>query len=167
MKRLILSVLVAMLGLTGITQSGNAQFVLGGGASYGTGLEQAGLNLSGEFFFRPQVSFILTTSYFFENETKLAKENWWEYNFNMNIYVTSEDFLFQTYGLTGLSVLNRYVNRKGLSNFRDWAYGWNIGLGVGVGPQRFVGFLEGKYVVSEAPDQFVFTGGVKIRFGFY
>lgn len=159
MKRFTqLSVLIiAMCWLS--AQKVQAQVSIGAGVAFGSDIEQVGLQADLHYRLAnlPAIQLGAGFIYYF------PKDNHDFLEFNLNgAYIFYEEFMFKSYGYTGLNYARSSVS-FGDASVSDTAIGLNIGIGAEYDLGPVLAFGDLKYVVSDF-DQAVFSIGVRIPF---
>jgi hypothetical protein len=158
MKKFLTVFAVIFLLFTG-ARDAQAQIFIGAGGAAATEFEGLGLQF-GAGVQLPVMPLRFSADYilFFEKDDAGAKENWNEYNINIG-YEYYNMFMFSSYVFAGL---NSATYEFG--SLKETEYGANIGLGAEYSFGLLGAFGELKYTLSEL-DQFVFTAGLRIKFG--
>lgn len=141
--------------------SAHAQtYEAGGGLSYGSGINNMGINLRGEILFNEQLSVSSHFNFFFGRDEGMLRHKWWAFNIDGHYYFKVDDLLF-LYPLLGFNIGTVKEKWNGI-NFSDTEIGMNLGGGLKYQfTNTITGFGEIKYVIGNA-DQFVVTAGVMI-----
>ncbi|MEQ8927531.1 MAG: hypothetical protein RLO81_17075 [Fulvivirga sp.] len=140
-----------------IAVSAMSQRRIGGNLVYGTEIEELGIGVVGEFFFKNDLSISPSFNYYFAEDPL----NFWELNVNLNYYF-AESGSVSAYALGGLNLARISIDSGVLGPERsDTELGLNIGAGANfdVGGS-VVPFTELRFVLSDF-DQAVFAFGVK------
>ncbi|MEQ8475038.1 hypothetical protein [Fulvivirga sp.] len=146
MKKVILLSLLLVGCFTSYSQTR-----LGGGLSYGTDVEELGLNLNGEFFLKSNLALSPEFNYFFID----GPGSFWTINADGHFYFNrSSQASF--YGLGGINLAT-----AGFDGNTDTELGVNLGAGANFELNKSVTpFAQLKFVVGNA-DQAVFSFGVR------
>ena len=124
---------------------------VGGGFAYGTEVEEFGLNVNGEFFFKDNLAVSPGFIYFFAEDPF----NWWELNANLHIYF-AEGSAVSAYGLGGINLAT-----LGFDGNSNTEFGLNLGVGTNFDINSAVTpFTQIRFVIGDA-DQAVFSFGVR------
>lgn len=142
------------------TQETNAQVKAGVGMAFGSEIEQVGIQ--GDLHYRlsnvPAIQLGGGFTYYFPKNSR----DFYEVNFN-GAYILYEEFMFKSYGYTGLNYSHSSVELEG-SDISDGAFGLNVGVGAEYDFGGLLAFGDLKYVISEF-DQPVFSIGLRVPFG--
>ncbi len=160
-----LFILVPLTACLLFSQHAAAQFSLGGGVTYGEGIEEFGVSARAAYAFNESFEMAAKYSYFFADDGV---------DFSMIDLDTHFTFFgddsVSVYGLGGLNISIfdfDDVDIPGVGEIdlgSETELGANVGVGFLVNTSDRLGiFGEAKYVIGDA-DQFVFTTG--LRFGF-
>lgn len=146
MKR---SLLIILLVVSGLCSYGQAR--VGGGLSYGTEIEEMGLNITGEFFLKDKIALTPEINYFFTDNDF----TFWTFNADVHYYFNKSSQA-SFYGLAGLNFAN--ISNGNNSNSE---LGLNLGVGVNfeIG-KSFTPFTQFKLVTGDA-DQAVLSFGLR------
>ena len=124
---------------------------VGGGLSYGTEIEEMGLNLTGEFFLKDKVALTPEINYFFTDNNI----TFWTFNADVHYYFNKSSQA-SFYGLAGLNFASISNN-----NNSNTELGLNLGAGVNFELNKsFTPFAQIKLVTGDA-DQGVFSFGLR------
>ena len=142
-------ILLIVLVVSTLCSYGQAR--VGGGLSYGTEIEEMGLNLTGEFFLKDIVALTPEINYFFTDNNV----TFWTFNADVHYYFNKSSQA-SFYGLAGLNFASISNN-----NNSNTELGLNLGAGVNFELNKsFTPFAQIKLVTGDA-DQGVFSFGLR------
>jgi hypothetical protein len=158
MKKLLPLIVVVLTLFAGV-RSADAQIFLGAGGAAATQFEGLGLQF-GAGIQLPVLPLRLSGDYimFFEKDDAGVTEKWNEFNINLG-YQFVNQFSFSSYVFAGLNSAT-----EEFGSLKTTEYGVNVGLGAEYSFGLLGWYSELKYTVSEL-DQFVFTTGLRLKFG--
>ncbi len=134
---------------------------LGGGLSYGSGINNAGVNLKGNVRIDDHWAVSPHFNFFFNRNDGMITHRWWAFNIDGHYYFEIEDLL-SIYPLLGFNIGVVKENLNSI-NFSDTGIGMNLGGGLQYQfTDALSGFGEIKYVIGNA-DQLVVTVGILYR----
>lgn len=158
--------LLFFLALLISSHSLSAQLSVGGGLSFGTGIENIGLFARGGYDITDEIRGNATVNFFFgENVEGIVKTSLWTINLDGHYVLVDEDNL-AIYGLAGLNIgISRvkFDDPTGIiGSFSDSEtnIGLNAGGGVELPLDAINPFAEVKYVIGGF-DQLVIVAGVR------
>lgn len=143
------------------SQQADAQFSAGAGMTFGSSIEQVGIqgDLHYQLANQPAFRFGAAFVYYFPKND----HNFYEVNVN-GAYIFYEEFMLKSYLYTGLNYARSHVPMLGSgSSATDSAFGVNAGIGAEYDFGPLFGFGDLKYVFSEY-NQAVFTIGLRVPF---
>ncbi|MBC8486171.1 MAG: outer membrane beta-barrel protein [Bacteroidetes bacterium] len=169
MKKILLLAFVLALINSVSAQSFKEKIAFGGGLSYGTEIENIGINIRGLYEVTEEIHGLMNLTFFFPKKEDFGvfeyKWNLWELNLDGHYNFKLSD-KFSAYGLAGLNISNwrsKWEGDLGYEYYEDTntaKIGFNIGGGAAYNfTDALSGFGEIKYVISDY-DQAVFTFGV-------
>ncbi|MCD4745323.1 MAG: porin family protein [Bacteroidales bacterium] len=175
MKKILLFAFGLILINSVTAQDFKEKIAFGGGFSYGTEIENLGINIRGLYEVTEEIHGLMNFTFFFPKKETIGTAEWkwhlWELNFDGHYVFTSSD-KFSAYGLAGLNITHwKSKWEEDTYTYMGYAYGGDfesseteVGFNIGGGATysftgALIGFGEIKYVVSNY-DQAVFTFGV-------
>ncbi len=140
----------------------SAQTSLGGGVSYGSEIDEPGINIRGGAMLGDNFRISGDLNYFFPGDDGFYDVDVWGLNFNGAFILPSNEGLY-VYPLAGLNIT---TIKSELGDFEDTRteMGLNLGGGLGVNLGAVTPFIEGKYVISDY-DQAVVSVGLLFNLG--
>ena len=164
MKNQSTIVILIILLCLGATYSGLAQISIGGSLTYGSDIENIGLNANAVYPVNENIRVAGDVSYYFPKKYGSSDLTWWEINANGHYRLTQDSDLY-VYGLAGLNysvVSVKYEENSLFSGERDSEgdIGLNLGGGAEYGVGAIVTFTEMKYIIRNA--QFAVAAGIRV-----
>jgi len=150
-----------MIGIIGFIASQNvfAQKRVGGGFSWGSGVEEVGINLNAEIFIKDKIAISPKFTYYFTG----SNTTFWELNGDVHYYFQGGDS--GVYGIGGLNISHSAVDFVFLgvpASRSESKFGLNVGAGYTIALEgSIIPFGELKYIISKF-DQLVLTAGIRI-----
>ena len=142
-----------------MTQTASAQMSVGAGLSYGTEIEELGINIRFNYGFTEKIEGTANVTFWLVGEEGI---NFTTINLDAHYYFLDNE-KFNVYGIGGLNIARTKIEFLGVSA-SDSEYGLNVGAGIDLGLSDALGFFgEVKYVIGDA-DQLALTAGVKYAF---
>jgi len=157
------------LTITFFTQKTNAQITIGGGLAYGTEIESAGVNVTGQYFFNENIAIAPSFTYYFPKSTfGDFSFKWYEINADVNYYFKVPDSKIKPYGLAGLnySIITFPSIDFGFfggstESSSNGELGFNLGGGAGYDlGKKITPFAQLKYTISSF-DQLTIMAGIR------
>lgn len=175
MKKISLLVFGLILISSVSAQSFKEKIAFGGGLSYGTEIENIGINIRGLYEVTEEIHGLMNFIFFFPKKEDFGvfeyKWNLWELNFDGHYNFKLSD-KFSAYGLAGINISSWRAKWEGDYGYPYGGYyedsntetkiGFNIGGGAAYNfTEALSGFGEIKYILIDSNyDQAVFTFGV-------
>lgn len=137
--------------------STHAQTRVGGGFSYGTDVEEFGLNFNGEFFLKDNLAISPEINIFFIE----GDGGFWTINADGHFYFAGSSAA-SVYGLAGLNLATASFELPNGEDESETELGLNLGIGSNFDINSVVmPFVQFKFVVSDF-DQAVLTFGIRV-----
>ena len=148
-----------MIAIIGFIASQNtfAQKRIGGGFSWGSVVEDVGINVNAEIFLKGNIAISPNFIYYFVG----SNLTFWELNGDVHYYFQGGDT--GVYGIGGLNITHRAIDIPFLGiSVSDNELGLNVGAGYSFGLEGpIIPFGEVKYIISSF-DQLVLSAGIRI-----
>jgi hypothetical protein len=137
------------------------QTIIGAGVTYGSYLEQPGIEVNGIYGLGGSIRLAPDFIYYFTDKVEILgsefKTRAWEFNANIQYYILEKGI--DLYAITGMNYTHTIVNTDLGERFTDGEFGLNLGAGTNFAKMFFAEF---KYIISNADG---FVVGVGVRFG--
>lgn len=148
--------IIAVIGFIS-TQNSFAQKRVGGGFSWGSEVDDIGININAEIFFKDKIAISPKFTYYFTG----SNTTFWELNGDLHYYFQGGNT--GVYGIGGVNISHSAVDIPFLGiSVSDTEFGLNIGAGYSIGLDGpIIPFGELKYIISNF-DQLVITAGIRI-----
>ena len=172
MKKILLLAFGLILISSVSAQSFKEKIAFGGGLSYGTEIENIGINIRGLYEVTEEIHGLMNITFFFPKKENFGvfEYKWYLWKLNLDGHYNFKfGDKFSAYGLAGLNIASWRSKWEGDYGYLGGYYedstsetkiGFNIGAGAAYNfTDALSGFGEIKYVISDF-DQAVFTFGV-------
>jgi len=148
--------IIGMIGFIS-TQDIFAQKRVGGGFSWGSEVDDVGININAEIFLKDNIAISPNFIYYFVG----SNLTWWELNGDVHYYFQGGDT--GVYGIGGLNITHFAFDIPFLGiSVSDSEFGLNLGAGYSFGLEGpIIPFGEVKYIISNL-DQLVLSAGIRI-----